>query len=295
MNIFLENVNLGNSSGPNSFANKMVPHVFSLGHQITSLENADVSLCFIESHNRDIKIPRVQRLDGIYYNIRFDFEKQNENILRTYKESNGVIYQSEYGKKLITNYFGEHDNYRIIQNGADTQTIDNTPALNKTIKGDIWSCAASWRPHKRLSENIRYFLEHKQEDDILIIAGETPKIVEDDRIVYVGNLSQTQLYSLYKASRYFIHLGWLDCCPNVVVDALACGAQIICTTSGGTKEVAGESAIIIEEEEWDFKPLDLYNPPKLDFTNKTSTTYKFDYRIQNVTEKYVTYMQEFLK
>ena len=295
MKIFLENVNLNNSNGPNSFANKMIPHILSQGHNITNLGDADASLCFIESYNGKLDIPRVQRLDGIYYNIRFDFTKQNENILRTYKQSNGIIYQSEYGKNLIENFFGEHENYKVIQNGADLETIKKTPPLNKQTDGDIWSCAASWRPHKRLSENIRYFLEHKKENDILIVAGDTPKIVEDKNIAYVGNLTQTQLYSLYKASKYFIHLGWLDCCPNVVVDALACGAQIICTTSGGTKEVAGESATIIEEEEWDFKPIDLYDPPKLDFTKTSNRVYTCDYDMKSVTLKYLSYLEDFLQ
>jgi glycosyltransferase involved in cell wall biosynthesis len=273
----------------------MIPHIISQGHHITNLGDADASLCFIESYNGKLNVPRVQRLDGIYYNTRFDFTKQNENILRTYKQANGIIYQSEYGKKLIENFFGIHDNYKVIQNGADLETIEKTPPLNNSTDGDIWSCAASWRPHKRLPENIRYFLEHKKENDILIIAGDTPKIVEDKSIAYVGNLTQVQLYSLYKASKYFIHLGWLDCCPNVVVDALACGAQIICTTSGGTKEVAGESATIIEEEEWDFKPLDLYDPPKLDFTKRSNKVYNCDYDMKSVTLKYLSYLEEFLQ
>ena len=79
-------------------------------------------------------------------------------------------------------------------------------------------------------------------------AGNTDNKVDDSRIIYVGNRSQNELYSIYKSSKYFLHLAWLDHCPNVVCDARGCGCQIICSSSGGTQEIAGDDAIIIEED-----------------------------------------------
>tara|TARA_R110000824_G_scaffold158320_1_gene332117 strand:+ start:2197 stop:3084 length:888 start_codon:yes stop_codon:yes gene_type:complete len=295
MKIYLENVNLHSSNGPNSFAKKLVPGLQNLGHEITQKNSADISLCFIESPAVRHKFPRIQRLDGIYYNTRFNYEAQNKNIKRTYEESDGVIYQSEYGKKLITKFFGDHKNGKVIHNGADLESINIAqPMKNEVLGRNIWSCAASWRPHKRLGENIRYFLEHKGEDDILIVAGDTPPIVKDSSIFYMGNLTQNQLYSLYKASKYFLHLGYLDCCPNVVVDASACGSRIICTTSGGTQEVAGPDAIVIQEEEWNFEPIDLYDPPKINFENKLDNSYNIGYNIYMVAKEYSNFMRSFL-
>jgi len=295
MKIFLENVNLNSSNGPNSFANKLVSPIINSGHTFVSSQEANISLCFIESPVQKLSIPRIQRLDGIYYNTRFEYEIQNKNIKRTYDNSDGVIYQSHYGKKLITTFFGDHPNGTIIHNGADLKSIKASPLMKNDVEGRrIWSCAASWRPHKRLSENIRYFLEHKSEKDILIIAGNTPQIIKDPNIYYMGNLTQKQLYSLYGASEFFLHLGFLDCCPNVVVDARACGAKVICTTSGGTQEVAGPDAIIIEEEEWDFKPLDLYNPPKINFEKKLDNSWNIDYNIEVAANKYLKFMENSL-
>lgn len=295
MKIYLENVNLNSSNGPNSFANKLIPKLINLGHEFVQPSSADVNLCFIESPIKNPPVPRIQRLDGIYYNTRFNYNQQNANIKRTYGESQGVIYQSHYGKKLITTFFGDHPNGTVIHNGADLDAIALAEPMKNKVEGrNIWSCAASWRPHKRLAENIRYFLEHKGEKDILIVAGETPKIVDDKSIYYMGNLTQNQLYSLYKGSKYFLHLGWLDCCPNVVVDARACSAQVICTTSGGTAEVAGPDAIIIEEEEWNFQPLDLYDPPKLNFEKKLDTGHNVGYNMDMVAKEYANFLGSFL-
>ena len=80
MKIFLENVNLNSSIGPNSFANKLVSPIIDSGHTFVSAEEADISLCFIESPVSKLSIPRIQRLDGIYYNTRFEYEIQNKNI-----------------------------------------------------------------------------------------------------------------------------------------------------------------------------------------------------------------------
>ena len=292
MKIFLENVNLHSNGGPNSFAKKLIPNVVSSGHSFGDLDESDVSLCFIE-RPREKTIPRIQRLDGIYYNVRFNFEEQNRNIKRTYDESDSVIFQSEYGKELVENFFGVHKKSAVIHNGADLKTILKSKALpiDKTDR-KIWSCAASWRPHKRLSENIRYFLEHKESNDLLLIAGDVKEKFKDSSVCYLGTINQERLYSLYKATDYFLHLAWLDCCPNVVVDARACGAQIICSDSGGTKEIAGKNAIVLQEGKWDYTPIDLYNPPKLNFNKLVDNSFDSVYDIEKVAKLYINKMKE---
>jgi len=287
MKIFLENINVQSNSGPNSFAKKLMPHLNKVGNEFVDVNSAEVSLCFIESP-REIACPRLLRLDGIYFNTSQDYTNLNRNIRRTYESSAGIVFQSEFNRELITRYFGEHENTTVIHNGADEQTINNIAALPNKKYNNIWSCAASWRPHKRLSENIRYFMEHKEEGDILIVAGNvSPEdMVEDPSVAYMGQLSQKQLYSLYKASTNFLHLAWLDHCPNVVVDARAAGCHIVCSTAGGTKEIAGLNSTLIVEPDWDFEPTELYKPPSMDFSKKINNELESCYNMTNVAKKY---------
>ena len=156
----------------------------------------------------------------------------------------------------------------------------------------IWSCASSWRPHKRLNENINYFLENSSDDDGMFIAGDVQDKVDHDRIHYMGSLNINDLISMYKASDYFIHLAWLDHCPNVVVDARACGCKIVCSNTGGTSEIAGPDAIIIKEQEWDFSPIDLYNPPAMKFSLKSGETKDSDYSMDYVAKQYKTFLEK---
>lgn len=296
MHILLDNVNLDSSSGPNSFAQKLTKYMSMRGHtfELGGTSSADAQLCFIESHQ---KLPTtnklITRFDGIYFNTLQDHKSQNENIKRTYEHSDGVIFQSNFNKELITRYFGEHPNSQVIHNGADVDLTNELYACNLNAIEDVWCCASSWRPHKRLNENIEYFLEHSGPLDLMVVAGlgyENREVIHDEKIIYVGNLSNNNLISLYKRSKYFVHLAWLDHCPNVVVDARAAGCEIICSSTGGTKEIAGKNAVVIEEPEWDFKPLNLYEPPKLNFDNKINNDWDIDYNMKHCASKYENYL-----
>ena len=163
---------------------------------------------------------------------------------------------------------------------------------------EIWCCASNWRPHKRLNENIRYFLEHSNNKSCLIVAGSGYDYnleKKHDRVFFVGNLNWHQLISIFKRCKYFIHLAFLDHCPNVVVDARASGCKVICSDSGGTKEIAGEDAILINDLDWDFMPLKLYDPPKLNFSNKFANTFNTTININDVAIKYVDVLNNVLR
>ena len=125
MKICLENVNLTSLSGPNSFARKLIKYLSYMGHDIVNIDQADARLCFIETFRKKNNIPLFQRLDGIYFNTTQNFKQQNENIKRTYENADGVIFQSEFNKKLTFEFFGEHPNTTVIHNAADVDLIKN--------------------------------------------------------------------------------------------------------------------------------------------------------------------------
>jgi len=276
------------------FGKQLYDELIKRGHSF-STENPDVHLAFIQSSKK--VVPMVVRLDGIYYNTDQDWKSLNSPIFRTYVDSDHIIFQSDFSRDLVTSFFGEK-NHTIINNGTNFDEISkidpfDDPLLKNFDK--VWSCASTWRPHKRLSENIRYFEENSGKDDCLIIAGDGyNEKVSDERIFYVGNLSRNDLISLYKRSDTFIHLGFHDNCPNVVVDARASGCKIICAGSGGTRTIAGPEAIVVEEDPWDFKPMKLYNPPRLDFDRSIVNRIESNIDISFVAHRYEKVLQEIL-
>jgi glycosyltransferase involved in cell wall biosynthesis len=272
MRLQFENVNFDSRSGPNNFGSKLAKQLQKMNVIITN-DSPDVRLAFIQSSCN--YSPTVLRLDGIYFNSSQNWKRLNDPIKKSYNFAKSIIAQSEFNKELIIKYFGYRDDINVINNGTDLELISElSPAKIENIDQDkeIWLCASSWRPHKRLNENIRYFYEFAPKNAIMLVAGSNPDldIKSMDRIIYLGDLSWYQLISVMKRATTFVHLSWLDHCPNVVVDARACGCKIICSSSGGTKEIAGDNSVIINEDSWDFRPLELYKPTSLDFSKAVS-------------------------
>ena len=306
MKILLDNVNLNSSSGPNHFGKKLKTGLDALGHLCsTDIGDPDVQLSFIETRMSEPKAPLVLRLDGIYFDTESDFMSQNENILRSYKMASGVIFQSEYCKELIFKFFGEHENYDVIHNGADLEYINSIPEMNNALRvkyDNIWCCASSWyynnnpnnpRRWKRLKENVEFFQQYGGANDCLVVAGDVAERdkVTDYRIHYTGRLPVDQLISLYKASKYFVHLASPDACPNVVVDARASGCKIVCSSLGGAKEIAGPDAMVVEEEHWDYSPMELNGLRPMNLTNIGTNCYNAEMDIQKVAQRYGAFMR----
>ena len=93
-------------------------------------------------------------------------------------------------------------------------------------------------------------------------------------------------------SDWMIHLAWLDHCPNVVVEALSQRTPVICTESGGTKELVGNRGLIIPEiTKYNFELCDYDCPPKLDLSSidlpEIDILNLEDLRIENVANKYL--------
>jgi len=296
--IEFENVDFQSRSGPNGFGLKLARAFSQLGHSIVS-DSPDVRLTFINGLNTFS--PNVLRLDGIYFNSEQDWQRMNTPIRASYEFANAVIVQSEFNKKLTEKYFGKRDGIHVVHNGTDISLIDKIPAAilgNGIPRENVWMCASAWRPHKRLQDNIRLFIELSGKDDILLVAGKDAQQHTDynnSRVKFMGELNWESMISCMKASSKFIHLSWLDHCPNVVVDANACGCTVFCSSSGGTQEVAGKSAVIIKEDEWDMSPTKLYNPPKINFNNLVDNFININVNIESTCLKYENILNEVMK
>ena len=65
----------------------------------------------------------VLRLDGIYFNSEQDYERQNSPIKFAYENSDAVIFQSNFNKRLTEKWFGPHKNGHVIHNAYFGETI----------------------------------------------------------------------------------------------------------------------------------------------------------------------------
>lgn len=299
MRIAFDNVNPGSSSGPNSFGRKLMSEMRKKGHEASvACERPDVQLSFINASRR-FAPKLVLRLDGIYFNTRQAWESMNEPIRNSFLDADLVVYQSNFNKNLTEKYFGKPKQSVTIHNGTSIEEVSRIEKIqHPKLDGfeELWCCSSSWRPHKRLQANIEYFLQMRPRNSALVVLGDNPDhYCSDSSVIYVGKQPWETCISIYKRCKKFIHLAFLDHCPNVVVDARAAGCELIVASSGGTREIAGYNATVVSDVEWDMKPLDLYSPPPLDPTNFFVNKLESNIDIGMVTSKYIDALSSLLQ
>jgi len=266
MKIAFNNVDFNSNSGPNGFGLKLARAFSKMGHYIVS-ENPEVTFNFIQGYNVGCK--NILRLDGIYFNSKQDWARLNEPIKQSYHLADHVIVQSKFDKLMIETFFGEKskDKISVIHNGTDIDFISKMMPVNlNKDKAKVWMCASAWRPNKRLDDNVKLFQQYADKDSVLLVAGsdiQNNLSIKDDRIKIMGNLRWEEMIAFMKSSGHFIHLAYLDHCPNVVIDAKAAGCIIHAADSGGTKELLNENDFIYHESEsYNFNIIDLFDLPK---------------------------------
>lgn len=309
MKIHLDNVNLSSRSGPNSFAKRFSDCVTSMGHTIVGSGNqADVSLVFIERSGQPLAKKVVHRLDGIWFAPN-QFHTHNKRIKETYVNADRVVWQSDFDKNMTTKWWGYPNSGSVIRNGCPLYANDVSEvksALQELRKKHekVFVCSANWHPQKRLRENVNLFSHLKKNfypTACLIVMGTINSNLSNEKDVYVtGNIPHEACIQVFKESDWMIHLGWLDHCPNTVVESLSVKTPVICTEDGGTKELVGSYGLVLhEKEKYQYQLADYDNPPELDIRQiqtklpeKSHMNYNIDVSIETCVKEYVRIFEE---
>lgn len=254
----------------------------------------------------------VQRLNGIYHNLSQDNEALNRPIREFFYRTDGIVYQSQFSRKLVRTFFGEPKSgakETVIYNGADPKIFSKQGERIELPTEFNIITSSVWRPHKRLNDLINGFLCLSQDNkDVgLVVLGKVENEIPHPNIYYFSDVNPSDLPKFYRSCDILAHLTWIDNCPNSVVEAIVAGLPVICTNNGGTKELVRDSGVILESEpEWDFKLCWLYQPPKVEpeliadaikeiLSNKTAYIYeRQDLNIHECAKQYVHFFKEVL-
>lgn len=269
MRLHFSNVNFSSNTGPNSFGSRLADALTRRDYKIVSeKDDYDIFLCFIEPAS----VPKdnsklIHRLDGIWFKPD-QYETHNLRIKWAYDNAHHVIWQSEFDKIMTEKWWGQKTG-SVVHNGITMQPVKISDDLKnlKRQSNRIFSCSANWHRQKRLKENIQLFHKLANNNDRLIVLGSNPDyFVDDPRIIYAGPQPHHICLQIYSISDWFLHLAWLDHCPNVVVEALSQGCPVICTESGGTKEIVRNNGLILREKHpYNYQLCDYDAPPDIDF------------------------------
>jgi len=218
----------------------------------------------------------IVRLDGCCHSTYKAYVEENRQIALGLQQASGVVYQSEFCKTMCQAYLGRFQGpSATIFNGIDPSFYQSLEPVEKRAQ-HVFLTASQWRPHKRLRDAIECFLLAEIPDSHLYVAGdvsdagltqaEAMRYASLSNVEFLGNLDEVALGRHLRIADGFIHLCWIDYCPNCVVEAIGAGVPVICSNQGGTREIVEPSGGYVCEidDHYDLEPVVLRCPPTFD-------------------------------
>ena len=233
----------------------------------------------------------VLRVDGIYFdnkNTAGNSDVLNNQIFESIKKSKGVIYISEFSKKMVHKFCGNFDLPETVIHNSVPLDLFNPKGnnyreyLNFNANDRILITSAHWRTHKRLKETIKLvnFLNEKGSKNYrykLIVLGKNKKTVSNENVIYAGEISPSKLSDWYRTADIYIHLAWIEPCGNTQIEAMASGLPVICCNNGGIGETVknAHGGIVVDcDQKYVMNKIDYYNPPEPNYEKLISAVNK---------------------
>jgi glycosyltransferase involved in cell wall biosynthesis len=202
--------------------------------------------------------PIVLNQDGVAYPgwAAGHTEELNARLRHVLVSSQHVVYQSAYCKRAADHFLGAPPGpWEILYNAVDTGafTPGAVPAGDPVLLlgGDqtqVYRLRVGLETLVLLP-TVRLLVAGSVVADA---AGLARELGVEDRVELVGRYAQRDAPSLYRRAHVLLHTKVNDPCPNVVLEALACGVPVVHSASGGTPELVGGGGIgVASDTTWD--------------------------------------------
>lgn len=189
-------------------------------------------------------------LDGKFSNTLLDkaLLVQKQKLVR---KADAIIFPSRWQMKIFESRFGNSSKYHVIPNvcGQEFTKIDETTAFeanpNKKTVG-IVANKIFQNKSKGSEQYIEFFNQLSDLDDPMkiFIAGkydlkdlEFSKKYNNLNIIFLGALSETEMFSFYSAVDFIIHLSLFENLSNVLVETRFHGKPAVALNVGGNAEI----------------------------------------------------------
>jgi len=214
-------------------------------------------------------IPIVWNQNGVAYSAWAGRESERFNgpMRRLRMMADHVVYQSHFCRTSAERYLGRCDlPSSVLYNPVDLGKFSPAPPTGCSGPLRLLAAGTHGTPD-RVSSVIGMVAELRRRgiDSTLTIAGRFQwRGGERDAVTWAGSLrvgdlvrrlprfSQEDAADLYRAHDLLVHPKYMDPCPTVVIEALACGLPVVGSASGGMPELVPDScgALIPSDEDW---------------------------------------------
>jgi len=216
---------------------------------VKNAEDADaiVVKAFSAPYENFIKFdkPIILQSFGVNYGSHIDPQKENAVLDELYKKADGVVYMSEFSKRLTRHYYGNMNRAEeVIFNSQEVVLNYEPPKIgNLSIQG---ASTSIWRDWKRLNDLVwltrRWNEKHEKKHRLeLFIAGKGDDL-DDKNIHFLGHKKE---FEHYKKMHFYLYPALMETFGNSVAEALAYGLPCMVTNFGATSELVGDAGVVL--------------------------------------------------
>lgn len=206
------------------------------------------------------RVPIVLNQNGVYYPAWYprDWRRENARMAQAHELANLVFYQSEFCRRCAEKFLGARSGAaEILYNAVDTNAF--VPGEDRTLRRPfIFLVTGKFGPATayRVDASIQGLAAARKGglDVRLLVAGAIDETVAREAralaqqlkisgaVDWAGPYVHAQAADIYRAADAYLMLKHNDPCPNVVLEALACGLPVLYSASGGVPELVGADA-----------------------------------------------------
>jgi glycosyltransferase involved in cell wall biosynthesis len=176
------------------------------------------------------------------------------------RRSCGVIAVSSYAREALTLGMGENvrDRVRVVHHGISP---DFSPPPNSRVREDFLLCVGDLYLQKNMHGLLPALARLRKDfpDIRLKVAGrkidgayagrviaQARQLGLDNNVEWLGHVGTADLIDLYQRCRLFIFPSLAETFGNPLIEAMACGAPVVCSNTTAMPEIAGMAALYFD-------------------------------------------------
>ncbi len=188
----------------------------------------------------------------------------NYRMQRDLLRADHVVYQSVFSKEMAdAHLYNRRERYSVVHNGVDLERFQPEGRRGGRVR---LLAAGSLRHEYMLGTILPVFARLWRKHDLeLHVIGRLGQVCRrqladfseqnpeaSERIRVVGAIDNDDMTREMNRADVLLHPRLGDWCPNVVVEALACGLPVVCGSWGGAAELVGAGGIVVPTEKWSY-------------------------------------------
>ncbi|MBJ7259014.1 MAG: glycosyltransferase family 4 protein [Chthoniobacterales bacterium] len=189
-----------------------------------------------------------------------DAEKHNDPMRKLRAAADFVVYQSEFCRQSAEKFLGPCPvRSEILFNPVDLEKFSpRTEHLPQNPLRLLAMGTQNYRERVFSALDCLRVLRQKGTDCLLTVAGpliwknaenDVRKSVESMELAafveFLPSFRQDEAPGIYRAHHILVHPKYMDPCPTVVAEALACGLPIVAPRSGGIPEMTDSACAVL--------------------------------------------------